>query len=246
MFKEEHIRSIDESRPRKRREVIRRQAVWVVGLILLLSSFAEAFAQSGRASEFLEWFGKTFLRSGPPPTLDDLKRIKKAWCALPGVDCSSFPQDATQVRNFGGIYSFPYLGSSAMFYNHQKRETVLLPPHAQDGIKKAVAHLAQQDWTSSKITAWLLPVSSNGLKDESDCYIYRSENGYVRIKYEGNTFSGEKVSVKVISENLPKKNQPVDVGDRDLNFEPKSMKAPATLCSHFDEFKAYWEGSFDL
>lgn len=253
MFKEERIRSIGESRASKRHEAICRQAVWGVGLVLLLCNFAEALAQpksrSSQASEFLEWLGKTLkesLSSGPPPSLDDLKPIKEAWCKLRPDDCSRFPQDAAQVRKFGGIYSFPYLSASAMFYNHPKRQAVLLPPRAQDGIKKAVTRLHQQDWNSSKIAAWLLPVSSHhysSMEAKDDCYIYRSENGYVKIQFEGNTFSGERVSVKVVSEELPKKSEGVD---KDLRLRIDQPLPSHSLCSHFDKFKAYWEGSFDL
>lgn len=239
-----------------RRKFAHCRAVWRLGLILFLFGVSAALAQPQsqreQAAEILGKFWeivKGSLDSGPPPSLDDLKPIKEGFCKLFPDKCASFPRAGVRVYRFGGVYYFPYLSSSAIFYNHQKREAVLLPPRALSGIAKAAAYFEGQNWSPLQIASWLTPISPqhySSMEASGDCYIYRSENGYVRIKYEGSAFTGKKVSIKMISESLPEKNQPFDKDDLKLDLKLKPMPAPATLCSHLDKLEAYWEGSFDL
>lgn len=241
----------------------RYRAACVMSLLLILFGVSETFAQprgqrkpmkevGEQAEKILERFWEIIsgsLDSGPPPSLDDLEPIKRAFCKLFPDKCSGFPSAGTRVYRHGGIYSFPYQNSSAMFYNHEKHEAVSLPPRALSGIAKAAAYLEDQNWSSSQITSWLMPVLPHHysrLEASGDCYVFKSRNGFVMIKYEGNEFTGKQVRIKIVSEKLPKKNPPPDENDRELELEPESIPAPLTLCSRFEDFKAYWEGSFDL
>lgn len=123
---------------------------------------------------------------------------------------------------------------------------VVLPLRALIGIVKAVAHLEREGWDSSKIAAWLLPTASyysSRMEAEGDCVIYQSQNGYVRIKNEGNATSGRWLSVKIITEEPALKEQT----SPDKVRMPLKLPPPSWLpCSRFDEYEAYWRGTFDL
>jgi hypothetical protein len=251
MIKDEHNRSIDESHASRHSKIIRLGMVWTIGLLLLSGSFAEALAQpqsrSSRAYEFLDLLMEKIgdaMRSGPPPSLDDLKAMKQAFCKLVPNACSHFPTNRAQMLQLGEIFSFPAPNASMVFYNRQKRVFVVLPPRALVGIEKAVLHLKDQDWESTAIAALLLPVSPLSLEAENDCSVYRSSTGYVRIRFEGHAFSPQRVSVKVIKDEVSNKSRS---SEPNLNLPLSQQRVPSiSSCSDFDEFEASWEQTFNL
>lgn len=248
MVTDEHIRT--NCRNLVRTVVLRRTA-WAAVMMLVGAAFSPISVQSKgqvrqKTGETLEWLLRTLkdgLRSGPPP---DILAIKKTFCELFPEQCSYFPKEPRNVYKFGGLYSFPGPSASAIFFNKKQKDVMVLPPRVLDGVMMTVLHLKQQGWNSERIAAWLLPVSSHHysrMEAKGDCYIYRSESGCVIIQFEGIASSGDRLRVRLFSENFSKNEQR---SHKDLRLRVPSALHSYPPCSRFDEFEAYWEKLFNL
>lgn len=195
-----------------RRDFIVRGILGSGGLILFPFSFTEVFARGGKIHipETLKSMWRRLKEDGPPPTLEDWKDLweskRKLFCNHFPKYCSTAPKDPYGVYKLGRIYFFPTdvnnRSSSVAFYFDEYDHFVIAPPLALYAISEAVDYLKRQGKKSSYIIDWIFPRAlqhSSDLETAGECYVYASTNGRARIQNKGETYSGHKLNITVVS-----------------------------------------------